>query len=572
MGPILTEVAKRGPFRMTVTERGHLDSMKNATLVSRVEGSTTIISIIPEGTIVKKGDVLCELDSSTMRESLKQQEIAVTQAEAAKLQSKENVGIQETQNESDIAAAELAIDLAGLDLKKYELGDTLQAENELLGRITNLNETLTLARDTYDFAKRIAKKGYETQNQLEAKRIAVTKAEIDLNVEEGKLKVLKEFTRERDLAELRAAAKETKLELVRVHRKAKAGMTQYESDHRAQELTAEVEQSKLKRLKEQIAACKLVAPQDGEVVYATEESRRGGDANIIEEGASVRERQAIIKLPDFSEMKVNARIHESRIGNVRVGLPVNIRVDANPGKVYQGVVDSIASVPAPADWMNRDLKHYETIIRLTDEADVVKSLRPGLTAGIEIIVKSRDDVLQIPVQAVVTIGNKHYSFVADDEEGFVRRDVVLGDSNDEFVEILDGVGDGEKVAMSPRTNFDKEIRELEDAAGIKEDGEKSKSDKRPPGAKGGPGGRPGAKGGPGGRPGVKGGPGGRPGAGGPGGKNQAGRKPGAGGPGAGGSGFSGKSGVGSKAKGKANGKGKRPGGSAKGGSAKGARP
>ena len=63
---LITDACKIGPFEITVTERGTLDSMKNAVLSSKVEGATTIISIVPEGTTVKAGDLVCELDSSSL--------------------------------------------------------------------------------------------------------------------------------------------------------------------------------------------------------------------------------------------------------------------------------------------------------------------------------------------------------------------------------------------------------------------------------------------------------------------------------------------------------------------------
>src|SRR5262245_54996740 len=60
---LVLETVRRNPFTMTVTERGTLDSLKNAVLASRVEGTTSIISIVPEGTNVAAGQLVCELDS-----------------------------------------------------------------------------------------------------------------------------------------------------------------------------------------------------------------------------------------------------------------------------------------------------------------------------------------------------------------------------------------------------------------------------------------------------------------------------------------------------------------------------
>jgi HlyD family secretion protein len=88
---LITDAAKKGPFEITVTERGTLDSMKNAVLSSKVEGATTIISIVPEGTTVNAGDLVCELDSSTLTDKETAQEILVVRARAMLEQANEGL-------------------------------------------------------------------------------------------------------------------------------------------------------------------------------------------------------------------------------------------------------------------------------------------------------------------------------------------------------------------------------------------------------------------------------------------------------------------------------------------------
>jgi HlyD family secretion protein len=404
-------------------------------------------------------DVVCELDSADYREQAKQQQIELTQAIAALLQAGENVEIQRAQNESDIAAAELAITLAGLALTEYKEGDFLQLQNELNGKIQLAQVELITAEEFYQFTKRISKKGYRTRNEVEAARFSVTKAEIALKDAKQKLNVLEKYTSKGELAKRGADAKETILELKRVERKASAALSQYQADYKARKLTAEVEQDKYDRLVQQIEVCTLRAPQEGQVVYAKPNSR-SREVFTIEEGASVRERQAIIKLPDMTQMKVEAGIHESRISMVRTELPVRIRVEAYPNEIFHGVVATVSSVPTPGRWPNMDLKEYPIAIRLTDSMEKIERLKPGLTAQIEIIVKQRTDVLQVPVQSVISIGEKRVTFVLG-EKGPERRDLKIGESSDTAVEILEGVKDGEQIVMNPRTHFADQIQALE---------------------------------------------------------------------------------------------------------------
>ncbi len=473
----ITETVKRGPLEVSITERGSLDSAANVTLVSKVEGSTTIIRIVEEGTSAKQGEVLVELDSSKWRDSETQQRIVVEQADAALKQAIEKREIQITQNESDIAAAVLKMELAILDLDQYKNGDFGKEKDDLEGKRTLAEEELKRAEESYEFSLQNAKKGYVSQTALEAARISKVQKFLAVDVARTAVNVLKKYTWTRQIKEKEANATEFEKELGRVKRKASAAMAQAEADLSAAKLTAEVEKSKLDKLRDQIAACTMRAPQDGEVVYANNSSsdRRGGssDQAAIMEGAQVRERQNIINLPDFTRMQVNARVHESRIGFVREGLRCVVRTEANHGEDFNGIIQSVSSVPLSGNWPNRDLKEYATIIRLTDSVEKVRKLKPGLSAEVIIKVDYLPSCLQLPVQTVVTIGSKHYAFPIINGK-LSQQEVTVGMTNDINIEIKGGLKEGDAIVMNPRTVASAEIGKLEDL--VKAEEEKFKTE------------------------------------------------------------------------------------------------
>lgn len=386
----------------------------------------------------------------------------MTQAEAAMAQAIEALEIQKKQNESDIAAAELKWELAKLDLEKFKKGEYPQQLKQLSGKVALAEEDVLRAEENEQFTKEQVKKGSRTQNDLQASTIAVKQAALQLQGAEEELKVLTEFTYKRTNAELSANASELERELERTKLKAKAAATQFEKDVEARKLTFEVENERYEQNLSQIEACILKAPQKGEVVYASMSSgRRSSEPVTIEEGASIRERQAIINLPDVTQMKVDCRIHESLIGSIKKDLPARIRIDAYPGQFFNGIVASVSSVPMSGSWPNTDLREYATEIHLTDSVEKIRVLRPGLTAQVEILVDNRSDVLQIPLQGVVTIAGKQFAYVINSRGAPERREVKIGQSNQSHVEILDGIEEGEDVVLNPRSQFTKEIGELE---------------------------------------------------------------------------------------------------------------
>lgn len=443
-----------------VIERGALDSMKNAVLTSKVEGSTTIISIVPEGKAVNEGELVCELDASLLNDKETQQEILVVKAKAMLEQASEAFAIQKTQNDSDIAAAQLKYDLAKLDLEKFQKGDLIQQIEDLRAAVKLSDETLSRTRESCNYIRQMVQKGYKNQNDLESEELVLQRNELDKRSAETKLKAFEDYTQKRTLKELEANAQEFAREIERVDRKGKAALAQRESELESCKLMLEVETKKHDRLKEQIKACKIYASQDGQVVYANTRDGRQSDQVLIEVGSSVRERQAIINLPDLDAMKVNARIHESRISLIRQGLNVIVKVDAYPGEVFHGEVDSVASVPSSTGGFRSDFKEYEAVVKIVDSSDKVNKLRPGLTASVEVMVEHRDNILQIPVQSVVAIGGRAFVFVVNDSS-VKREEIKVGQSNDKMIEIVSGISEGAQVVMNPRTHFKKELDQLE---------------------------------------------------------------------------------------------------------------
>lgn len=212
-------------------------------------------------------------------------------------------------------------------------------------------------------------------------------------------------------------------------------------------------------LNEQLEKCTLPAKKSGLVVYGG-----GGDQEVyygnqepIREGATVRERQAIITIPDLSRMSVNVKIHESYIKKVKKGLKARITVDAFPDEVLAGEITKVGVLPDSQNrWMSPDLKVYRTTITIDGTHEWVK---PGMSAKVEIMVNKLEDVVYVPLQAVSPDNGKQICYVAG---GFKpeRREIQIGEFTDEFIEVKSGLSAGERVLLrlpdGVETNREKE--------------------------------------------------------------------------------------------------------------------
>ena len=141
-------------------------------------------------------------------------------------------------------------------------------------------------------------------------------------------------------------------------------------------------------------------------------------------------------------MKTN--INESQIDALEVGQKAVIRVDALPGKVFNGQIATKAVLPSSTDaWLNPDLKVYE--INLEFE-DTVPALRPGMSGSAEIIVDQLENVLYVPIQSIQTdAGGKHFCYLENGQ----RREVSLGARSRSYTVVTEGLREGDRIQMVP---------------------------------------------------------------------------------------------------------------------------
>jgi len=445
---LATFVVKRGPLTISVLESGTIKSREQIILKNEVEGRTSIISLIPEGTHVKKGDLLVELDASKLEDAKIDEEIRVQNAYAAFINATETFAVVKNQAQSDLDVAQLTLDFAKQDLEQYEEGQYPNEKTAAENNITLRQEELTRAKETQEWSEKLAGQKYISQTELMADRLAVTRSKNNLELAQNNLKLLADFTYQRNIAQLQSDVKQATMALERTERKAKADVVQAEADLKAKDLEYKRQQDKFKKIENQLVKAKIYAPTDGMVIYATS-ARRGGwrdSRQPMDIGVEVTERQELIYLPTAESAMAEVDIHEASLEKVRVGLPAVITVDALPGKRFFGTVGRIAPLPDPTSmWMNPDLKVYNSDVYLEGEEPL---LRTGMSCKVEIIVEQYEDTVYIPVQAVIRVAGQPAVYTV--KEGTIEeRKVEMGLDNNRMVRIISSLSEGEVVLLTP---------------------------------------------------------------------------------------------------------------------------
>jgi HlyD family secretion protein len=272
----------------------------------------------------------------------------------------------------------------------------------------------------------------------------VEKAQNELALARQKLEILRNQTYQRQKTEFDANIAALKVDLSN------------------QEESLKIEQDLLVEIKDQITKCTITVPEgiSGQVVYANKYNRRGAEW-VLEEGAMVRERQVLIRLPNPDKMQVRATVNESQIASVKVGQPVKIKVDAlNSSDALQGKVVKVNQYAEPDGWGGGGIRKYAVFIEIQSPPE---SIRPGMNASVDILVERQEEVTQIPLQCLYEFEKQYYCIV-NEGESFVTREVQVGSTNEKVALITSGVEEGEQLVMAPRQHPD-----LLDIPGLEED-------------------------------------------------------------------------------------------------------
>ena len=446
--------AKKGDFLISVVEGGTLQAVNEVVIRNEVEGTARVIYIVPEGSYVKKGDLLVELDSASAQDQVNQQLIAVEKAQFALVQAEEQLAIQQSVVDSDIRTAELKLQFAKMDLEKWLSMESEQERTKAANEITTIREKLAIEQEKAQWSVRLEKQGFETKANRDRDMLTVKQTELSFQMATNAFAMLENFDLKKKQRTYESAVHEAEEELKRVKHQGTRKIAQYEADVRTQKITLELSKSKLARDQRNLAAAKIHAPQDGLVVYSVSDNRFSSES-LIEEGATVRNRQTLIKLPDVSEMKLTVKIHESHINMISPGQPAYIVLDSMPDQRFRGHVSKVGLLPdTTMRWGNPNLKVYATEILVTDKLPDVK---PGVSARAEVIITNLQNVISVPLQAVTTRQGKPVVYVAHGEDA-KPVDVQVGLYNTKFIEVTSGLNEGDRILLSPP--FDTQQRDL----------------------------------------------------------------------------------------------------------------
>jgi HlyD family secretion protein len=363
-GPTWT--VKKEPLRVTIVERGSLESAENSDITVRVKAgsknatnASTIKWVVDDGAQVKAGDPVCDLDDSGYQDNLKTLRNNANTAKSNWVTAETNVTIQKYENLSKIKTAEVNLINKQIELRKYAgegaaakickmdtMDDVrrylkngfetdvqkesatasgkftcayLQEVSSYEGDIENARSDRDSWLDRAAWSQRMVRKGFYSLSQADADQSRLSSMEISVRKAQGTLDIYRIFDCEQKITLKWSDVKEAERALQKETIQADSNMRQKQALEASTKAVYDQELDRLREEEKYEKYYRMAAPQDGMVVYyIPEQARFGGGAQqgTVAQGEPVREGQKLIRIPNLAKMLVNVRVHEAMIRKV----------------------------------------------------------------------------------------------------------------------------------------------------------------------------------------------------------------------------------------------------------------
>lgn len=403
----LAVTVRRGDLTATLTASGPLRPVQSITYRSPVAGrEVEIKELAAEGTRVNEGDLLVRLETADV-----DREIERAQQESRQAQM-------------DLEVAQADVQEADAAMKSVSEGEGALAVEEARTRFQLIQKKVERLRREYAQLKPLMDKGFMTREELARTEAELEEAEEEFTLARKRTDVAVEMThpREKNHAALQLAQKAAQLGRAR---------TRVEETRTRFDL--------LRQLRE---ACVIYARGPGLVVY--EDFMNANPRRKIRIGDRVTPSQGIVTLPQIDRMQINGSVSESEVHRVHPDQAATIRVEAFPDLRLTGRVGRVGTLASASAYRPLEDKRFDLIVELDLSPD---QLRPEMTARADIVVGSRKNVLLLPVTAVFERQGRSIVYIVG-AAAIDARTVELGESNAELVEIVNGLAENDRVALT----------------------------------------------------------------------------------------------------------------------------
>ncbi|MFW6159117.1 MAG: HlyD family secretion protein, partial [Planctomycetota bacterium] len=308
--------ARRGALSITLKLRGYFAAAESEEVRCEVGGRPKIVWLVDEGKRVQKGDKILELDKTDTEEHLERLELQEENARSSLRAARANEVITQLDNDIKTLRAELAVEMAELEIKKFNEGARPKELRDANIRIEQARVRHSRLRETYKRMPELLEQGFVTKEEVEQAKLDMETAKNTLESARLEKEILVDYTHPMKLRELQGKLTEAKADLERQKKIAARQKAQAEATRRQREQQHIRAEERRKEVRERLEKMTILAPSAGIVIHGSKRRRWWQDE--VKVGATAHRRQVLLRLPNLDTMQVIADVHEAHFNQIEV--------------------------------------------------------------------------------------------------------------------------------------------------------------------------------------------------------------------------------------------------------------
>ena len=416
------------------------------------KGELIITKIAQEGVSVKEGDVLMEFDTDNLEDALEEAENLVTDAEVELQKAEADLEAQKIDSETKVLQLKKELEFAERDFNaasEMESFELKKKEKEITDAKRNLkNAKVDFEQLTQLYEERELHTA--TENILiERQKEGIENSEKNIERLERELEHFKTFTKSKETLSKELDFEKKKSELKKQEIQGAAALKEKESVVAKAKRKLEREKKKVADLKEDSESLKVTSPRDGVLFYGKTGNESpagiifgGRNNNEMRIGGRVQTHGILMTVATMENLSVKMQVLENDIQHMKKGLSITLRPDAFPAMELAGELTKVDQIATRSNFLS-EVRRFSVKGKIKDSNS---QLRSGMNCRVTVHADSVPDAVQIPVVAVSEEKGKYYCFVKNGGSAD-RREVKIGMSNDESVQITEGLRPGEVVYL-----------------------------------------------------------------------------------------------------------------------------
>ena len=435
---------RRDDLRVTLTENGTMVAKESQKVAAKIRGESKILFLVEEGKEVPEGEIVCKLDATQVQSQLEQVQLDILQTEADLKAARTEAEIQVVENDAATKKAQVALERARQEIEKYEQGEAPQDKKKLEVALKDAQTEFNRDSKNLEDSKKLLEQKYIKKSEVEDHEIAFERSKVQKEGAEVALLLFDKYTFPMTLEEKRTKLADAEREVATATKRGESQLGQKNVKVQQLEKRLRVQNDQLKERQKDVDNMSLKAPCPGILVYG--DPHESWNRQQLKVGGQIWGGQTVMTIPDLRVMQVKLQVHEADISKLKTGQKAVVTTDSYPGLRISGDVTKIAAVASGENnWGgSSEVKKFDVEVTLQTAG---MQLRPGISAKCEIQIETREKTLFVPLQAVFSEDGDHFCHTQGAGTPAQRRKIKLGTSNDNWMEIVDGLAEGERVLL-----------------------------------------------------------------------------------------------------------------------------